>query len=44
MPEDELVYDREDEESQLPEKVRNLSLTPNDDGHMDRITREAEEW
>jgi hypothetical protein len=41
--EDELDYDREDEESQLPERLRNLSITPSDDGRMGLTTREAEE-
>jgi hypothetical protein len=27
---DELDYHREDEESQLPERLRNLSITPSD--------------
>jgi hypothetical protein len=30
----ELDYDREDKESQLPERLRNLSITPSDDGRM----------
>jgi hypothetical protein len=41
--EDYLDFDREDEESQLPDRLRNLVLTPRDDGHMDLTTREAEE-
>jgi hypothetical protein len=41
--EDELDYDREDEESQLPERLRNLSITPSDDGCMGLTAREAEE-
>jgi hypothetical protein len=32
LPEDEFIYDREDKESQLLEKLRNLSITPSDDG------------
>ena len=32
--EDYLDYDREDEESQLPDRLRNLSITPSDAGHM----------
>ena len=31
--EGELVYHREDEESQLPERKRNLGITPSDDRH-----------
>jgi hypothetical protein len=31
--EDELDCAREDEESQLPERVRNLCITPSDDDH-----------
>jgi hypothetical protein len=41
--EDELDYDREDEETQLPERLRNLSITPSDDGHVGLTAREAEE-
>jgi hypothetical protein len=41
--EDELDCDREDKESRLLERLRNLSITPNDDGHMGLIAREAEE-
>jgi hypothetical protein len=40
---DELDYDREDKESQLLERLRNLSITPSDDGHMGLTAREAEE-
>jgi hypothetical protein len=29
--EDELDYDREDEESRLLERLRNISITPSDD-------------
>jgi hypothetical protein len=32
--EDELNYDREFEESRLLDRLRNLSITPSDDGHM----------
>jgi hypothetical protein len=41
--EDELDYDREDEESRLVDRLRNLSITPSDDGHMGLTAREAEE-
>jgi hypothetical protein len=41
MPEDELVYDIEDEESQLLEKLRNLHKTPSDDGCVRKTVREA---
>jgi hypothetical protein len=41
--EDELYCDREDKESQLLERLRNLSITPSDDGHMVLTAREAEE-
>ena len=34
---------REYEESQLPEKLRNLETTPSDDGCMGETAREAEE-
>jgi hypothetical protein len=43
MPEDELIYDREDEESQLPKNMRNLDIKPNDDGCVSETSREAEE-
>ena len=39
----ELDCDREDEESQLLERLRNLIITPSDDGHMGLIAREVEE-
>jgi hypothetical protein len=42
--EDELDYDREDEESRLLDRLRNLSITPNDDERMGITTREAEEF
>ena len=32
--EDHLDFDREDEESQLWDRLRNLSIMPSDDGHM----------
>ena len=41
--EDQLDFDREDEESQLRDRLRNLSITPSDDGCMFSTTREAEE-
>jgi hypothetical protein len=41
--EDEIDCDREDEESQLLDRLRNLSITPSDDGHMGSTAREAEE-
>jgi hypothetical protein len=40
---DELNYDREDEESRLLDRLRNLNITPSDDEHMGITTREAEE-
>jgi hypothetical protein len=41
--EDELDCDREDKESLLLDRLRNLSITPSDDGHMGLTAREAEE-
>jgi hypothetical protein len=41
--EDHLEFDREEEESQLRYRLRNLSITPSDDGHMGLTTIEAEE-
>jgi hypothetical protein len=41
--EDQLDFDRDDEESQLRERLRNLSITPNENGRMGLIAREAEE-
>jgi hypothetical protein len=41
--EDELDCHREDEESRLVDRLRNLSITPSDDGHMGLTAREAEE-
>jgi len=40
---DQLNFDREDEESQLWDRLRNLKITPNDDGCMGLTGREAEE-
>jgi hypothetical protein len=34
---------KEDDESHLPERLRNLSVTPNDVGRMGLTAREAEE-
>jgi hypothetical protein len=42
--EDELDYDREDEESRLLDRLRNLSITPSDDERMGITAREAEEF
>jgi hypothetical protein len=39
----ELDCDREAEESRLVERLRNLSITPSDDGHMGLTAREAKE-
>jgi hypothetical protein len=39
----DLEYDREDKESQLIVKLRNLGITPSDDGRMGLTAREAEE-
>jgi hypothetical protein len=41
--EDELDYDREDEESRLLDRLRNLSITPNNDERMGITARKAEE-
>jgi hypothetical protein len=41
--EDQLDFDGEDEESQLPDRRRNLIITPSDDGRIGLIAREAEE-
>ena len=41
--ENEPDCDREGEESRLVDRLRNLSITPSDDGHMGLIAREAEE-
>ena len=37
------VIAREDEESRLLQRIRNLGITPNDDGRMGLTAREAEE-
>jgi hypothetical protein len=37
-----VVTDREDEESRLPEKQRNLNIMPNDDECMELTDREDE--
>jgi hypothetical protein len=42
--EDELDYDREDEESRLLDRLRNLSITPSDDERMGITERKAEEF
>jgi hypothetical protein len=39
----ELDCAREDKESQLPDRLRNLSITPSDDEHMGITDRESEE-
>jgi hypothetical protein len=41
--EDELDCDKEDKESRLVDRLRNLSIAPSDDGRMGLITKEAEE-
>jgi hypothetical protein len=41
--EDQIEFDREDEESQLRYRLRNLIITPSDDGRMGLTAREAEE-
>ena len=41
--EDELDYDREDEESRLLDKLRNLNITPSDDERMGITAKEYEE-
>ena len=41
--EDELTYDRKDEESRLLDRLRNLSITPSDDECMGITTRKDEE-
>ena len=41
--EDELDYDREDEESRLLDRLRKLDVIPSDDGCMSLTAREAEE-
>jgi hypothetical protein len=42
--EDEIDCDREDEESRLLDRLRNLNITPSDDGHMGLIARDVEEF
>jgi len=42
--EDELNYDREDKESLLLDRLRNLIIIPSDDEHMGITAREAEEF
>jgi len=37
-------YAKEDDESHLPERLRNLSITPSDVGHVGLTVREAEEF
>ena len=41
--EGDLEFHKEDKESQLPERKRNLGITPSDDRHMGWIARGAEE-
>jgi hypothetical protein len=41
--EDELNFDREEKESRLLERLRNLSITPSDDVQIGLPAREAEE-
>ena len=41
---DELDYDREDEESRLLDRLRNLNITPSDDECMGITVRKAEEF
>jgi hypothetical protein len=41
--EDKLDCDKEDKESRLVDRLRNLRITPNDDGHMGLTAREDEE-
>jgi hypothetical protein len=41
--EDELDYDRENKESRLLDRLRNLSITPSDDERMGITTRKVEE-
>jgi hypothetical protein len=42
--EDEIDYDREDKESQLLERLRNLIITPSDDEHMGITARKTKEF
>jgi hypothetical protein len=41
--EDDIDYDREDEESGLLDRLRNLNITPSDDECMGITTRKDEE-
>jgi hypothetical protein len=41
--EDELDCDKEDKESRLVDRLRNLNIIASDDGHMGLTAREAEE-
>jgi hypothetical protein len=41
--EDQLDFDGEDEESQLPDRRRNLNITPSDDGRKGLNAGEDEE-
>jgi hypothetical protein len=41
--EDELDCDRDDKESRLLDRLRDLSITPSDDGHMGLTSIEVEE-
>jgi len=38
------VISREDEESQFPDRLRNLSITPSDDEHIGITTRESKKF
>jgi hypothetical protein len=40
---DKLIEDREDEEPQLPEKLRNLDSTPSDAERVGKTVEEVEE-
>jgi len=42
--EDELDCHREDEESQLPERLRNLSITPSDDEHVGKLLEKLKSY
>jgi hypothetical protein len=42
--EDEIDYDREDEESRLLDRLMNLSITPSDDERMGITTRKDKEF
>jgi hypothetical protein len=41
--EDDLNYDREEEESRLLDRLRNLNITPSDDEHMGITGKKNEE-